>query len=56
VIQRNSIKPGKEYISLFPSNCVIKTEGILDKDGFAQLDNRFTLENFDGLIACKWVH
>ena len=53
IIQRDSIKEGKEYVALYNSNALIKAGGCFDKDGFVQLDNKFTIENFNELSNFK---
>ncbi len=53
VIQRDSVKEGKEYIALFNSNALLRAGGCFDKDGFVQLDNKFTIQNFNELSNFK---
>lgn len=56
VLQMDSLA-GKEYKAAFRSNKVIYSdnpyEPVVDKDSYVQLDNKFTLELYDGLTKYR---
>lgn len=56
VVQIDSLK-GKEYKAAFTTNktilCNNPFETVIDKDSYVQLDNKFTLELYDGLLQYR---
>lgn len=56
VAQIDSLR-GKEYKAAFRSNKTIlssnPSETVIDKDSYVQMDNKFTLEYYDGIVRYR---